>query len=409
MSFPRPRPDARPPGTGGADGRFRVGIRLLDWTEGFGYRIFPGITQFLSEHPEWQISYNHRHCGDLPEERIDEDWEGDGLIVFRYTEREAAAWRDKGIRVLNLSAEHPDGDPFPRVTLDNGAVARRAVDYLAGLGLRDLAYWHDPGRLYSRERLEAFETAAEKAGCRVHPLVVPSSALPLSKRLKGLQKAATPQIENLPRPCGVFAKDDVAGLCVLRLCELMGIRCPDDLALVSLNDDPAHCEMSWPGLSSIRFPGRRFGYAAALFLHEMMTGRRQDGPWRELVEPGPVVPRHSSSRVRFQDSIVGPALAVIARDGARRPLSVTEVCHEVGVSREVLRHRMQALIGRTPKQEIDRVRLAALEAKLTFTDLTLEAIAQEMGFYGADDLSRFFRRMRKQSPGQFRARNDQGD
>lgn len=382
---------------------FRVGIRLIDWTEGFGYRIFPGIARFLGGTAVWEVDYDQRHCGDLRSTPITEDWEGDGLLVFRYTAREAAAWRKKGIRVVNLSAEYPAGEPFPRVTLDNGMVARRAVEYLAGLGLRNLAYWHDPGRRYSVERLEAFEAAAVAAGCRTFPLVVPTGELPMAKKLKALEKAAIPQLLALPRPCGVFAKDDVAGLAVIRLCQKLGLRCPEDLALVSVNDDAAHCQLAWPALSSIRFSGHRFGFLAARVLHELLTGEREDGPWRELVQPGPVVPRYSSSRVEFPDPTVGPAMAVISREAPRRPLSVIEVCHEVGVSRELLRSRMQSLIGRTPKQEIDRVRLAALEAKLAFSDMTLAMIADEMQFYGADDLSRFYRRLRAQAPGQFRA------
>lgn len=383
--------------------RFRVGIRLQDWSEGFGYRIIPGIAQFLGEAGPWEIDYDHRHCGDLWSTPITEDWKGDGLMVFRHTAREAAAWRKKGIRVLNLSAEFPDGEPFPRLTVDNGALAERAVEYLTGLGLRDLAYWHDPCRGYSLERLHAFEAASAALGCKVQTLVVPTGGLSPARKAKVMEKTAVPQLLALPRPCGLLAKDDVAGLAAVRLCRKLGIRCPEDLAVLAVNDDPAHCQLSWPALSSIRFPGRRFGYSAARLLHELMTGEREDGPWRELVQPGPVVPRQSSGRIEFPDSAVAPAMTVIAREAPLRPLSVIEVCHEAGVSRELLRSRMQALIGRTPKQEIDRVRLAALEAKLAFTDLTLAAIADEMKFYGADDLSRFYRRLRGRAPGQFRA------
>jgi LacI family transcriptional regulator len=384
--------------------RFRVGIRLQDWSEGFGYRIVAGIAQFLGEEGSWEVDYDHRHCGDLWSTPITEDWTGDGLLVFRHTAREAEAWRKKGIRVLNLSAELPGGVAFPRLTLDNGAVAERAVEYLAGLGLRQLAYWHDPCRAYSLERLHGFEVAAAAAGCDVRTLVAPIGGLSPARKVKVIEKTVIPQLLALPRPCGLLAKDDVAGLAVLRLCRKLGIRCPEDLAVLAVNDDPAHCQLSWPALSSIRFPGRRFGYLAARLLHELMTGEREDGPWRELVQPGPVVPRLSSGRIEFPDPAVGPAMTVIAREAPLRPLSVIEVCHEVGVSRELLRSRMQALIGRTPKQEIDRVRLAALEAKLAFTDLTLAMIADEMKFYGADDLSRFYRRLRGRAPGQFRAR-----
>jgi LacI family transcriptional regulator len=382
---------------------FRVGVRLQEWSEGLAYRIIPGISQFLGEGADWDIYYDHRSCGELARRSIDQSWDGDGLLVFRYTKDEAIAWRKNNVRVVNLSFEYPEDAPFPRVTLDNRQVAQVAVEHLAGLGLRDLAYWHDPQRGYSAERLEAFAQEARDAGCRVYPLVVHGDRMRKAASSREPEPSAAAQLLSLPKPAGVFAKDDVAAQGILRLCAALGIRCPEDLAVLGLSDDAPLCELTSPTLSSIRFPGRRLGYAAATLLHALMCGKPSNCSHHEQIAPGPVITRQSSRRVEFGDPIVGPALAIIARETAHRSVSVTDVCQEMGVSREELRSRMRALIGRTPKQEIDRARLAALEARLLANDAPLEVIAEAMGFYGADDLSRFFRRMRNHTPGQFRA------
>lgn len=88
--------------------------------------------------------------------------------MFRQTAEEARCWRSRGVKVVNLSAEFPAGcDAFPRVTLDNDAVARAAVDHLStDLGLPNLAFWHDPDRIYSCERWDAFRATVGKPAAR---------------------------------------------------------------------------------------------------------------------------------------------------------------------------------------------------------------------------------------------------
>jgi len=63
---------------------------------------------------------------------------------------------------------------------------------------------------------------------------------------------------------------------------------------------------------------------------------------------------------------------------------------------------MQAAVGTTPKQEIDRVRLARLKMALVTRDATLEALADEFNFTGAEELCRFFKRLTGTSPGRYR-------
>jgi hypothetical protein len=38
--------------------RFRVGIRLMDWTHGFAHRIFAGIVDFLRTGVDWELVYD---------------------------------------------------------------------------------------------------------------------------------------------------------------------------------------------------------------------------------------------------------------------------------------------------------------------------------------------------------------
>jgi LacI family transcriptional regulator len=79
------------------------------------------------------------------------------------------------------------------------------------------------------------------------------------------------------------------------------------------------------------------------------------------------------------------------------------LCEMIGVSRELLRKRMKSCIDSSPKQEIDRVRLIRLKMALITRDHTLDLLAEEFDFSGAEELCRFFKRMTGSSPGSYRS------
>lgn len=383
---------------------FRVGIRLMDWTHGFAQRIFAGIVDFRRTGVDWELVYDAPSGFDLPPTPVDADWNGQGLIVFRHTAEEAERWRARGVKVVNLSAEFPsDCGIFPRVGLDNEAVALAAVDHLTvDLGLRNLAFWHDPDRLYSRERWEAFSRFGRKAGCRVDLIEVPASRHPPELRAAEIERRAWPQLLRLPQPCGLFAKDDIAAVQALRICRMAGVRCPEELSVLSVNDDPVFCHTSTPPLSSIRFPGRRIGHLAAELLHGLMTGETADVGQRLRVAPGPIIPRESTGMPDPGDPLVAKALDVIRSAPPGLAMSVDELCETLGVSRELLRKRMQGSTGSSPKQEIDRVRLTRLKVALITRNATLDELSREYNFTGAEELCRFFKRLTGSSPGRYR-------
>jgi LacI family transcriptional regulator len=385
--------------------RYRVGIRLLDWTQGFSHRIFTGIVDFIRTGAQWELVYDAPTSYELLPTPVDADWVGHGIITFRHTAEEAERWRAKGIKVVNLSAEAPaDCPPFPQVTMDNDAVALAAVGHLfQDLGLRDLAFWHDPDRKYSHERLDAFKHYSRHAGCRLHTVEVPACRHAPEIRAAEIERCAWPQLLRLPMPCGLFAKDDIAAHLALRLFVLTGLRCPKDIAVLGVNDDPIFCHIANPPLSSIRFPGRKIGYLAAELLHNLMNGQATDEVDRVKVAPGPLIERESTGKAEIADDLVAKAIHAIRAAPSDNTLSVADLCKLVGVSRESLRTRMQAVIGTTPKQEIDRERLSRLKLALTTKNATLEALAEEFNFHGAEELSRFFRRLTGINPGRYRS------
>lgn len=383
--------------------RYRVGVRLPEWAVGFAFRLFEGLLDFQRSGHPLELHFDQPSGGDLPSAPVDEHWEGDGLLVYRYTAREAACWRSRSISVVNLSAEYPGERPeFPRVTLDNDGIGQLAVEHLEALGLRHFAYVHESTRTYSTERLVAFREAVARVGGTFHQIDVPASSWALDERPQRIEKAMWVPLASLPKPCGILTKDDIAAVWTTRLLQKLGIRCPEEIAVLGIDDDMVFCHMTHPPLSSVPYPARTIALTAVRLMVRMIEGEVFAPDHRVRVPPGPIAARESTRHVVLADEVVTRALEVIREQVMDGPVRVAELSRRVGVSRESLRQRFHDVLGRSPKAEVERLRLRHLSEQLRMTDLTLEALAERCGFSGPDEICRFVKRMTGKTPGELR-------
>ena len=382
---------------------FRVGVRLTDWAQGFGNRIFGGILEFIRTGAQFELEFEQPSGSDLEPVKIDKHWQGDGLLVFRCTQEEAEAWSARGIQVVNLSSEETGkGVGFPRVTMDNERCGRMAADHLLTLGLRSFAFWHDPGRTYSQERLAGFRQRLAEEGLEVTVISIPSSGLPKAVRARQLEEMGKRQVSRLSFPCGLFAKDDITAVCAIRAARQCGLRVPEDLPVLGVSDDIVYCHATRPPISSLRFPGKAIGRAAAELLFRMMSGETVLPDTRIRIRSLGVVVRESTGHVELPDPLVSAALNVIRKSNPREPLTAEELSRRVGASREALRVRFREALGRSPKEEIDRIRADHAGELLKRSNATLHTISAECGFTGSDEFCRFFKRVKGVTPGVWR-------
>lgn len=376
---------------------------MPDWAGGYTSRLFEGFLDFQRMGAPLELHFDQPSGGDLPPMLIDQDWQGDGLLVYRYSARESKAWEKAGIAVVNLSAEMPKGAVcFPRVTVDNHLLGQIGAEHLAALGLHDFAFIHEPNRLYSALRLESMRQAVEKLGGRFHQIDVPASSFPIPSRPLMIENCMRDQILALPRPCGLLAKDDIAAVWAARILRQLGIHCPKEMPLLGISDDIIFCHTTHPPLSSIPYPGRKIGLAATDLLDRMMRGENIAADLWLSLPPDPVVSRESTSHVSLDDKAVSAALNFLRSETPHRSVTVAELSRVAGLSREGLRQRFIATLGHSPKKEIERMRVLIVIDQLRNTENTLETIAFDHGFGGPDEICRIIKRSIGKTPGQIR-------
>lgn len=372
---------------------------LVDTSRSYGRDIVRGIRRYVAEHGPWSLYLEPR---DLRSRFPDwlKDWPGDGILsrtVDAAMLRQLKATKLPVIELRTTVLPHS----FPFVGMDNRIVGTRVAEHLRNRGFQRFACYLDTAEAFFVERSEYFAQTLRAHGFECS-LFKSGGAGTKRLRWDEHQRALSEWLTSLEKPVGVFAVNDQLGFWLLDAARRAGIAVPEEVAVVGAENDNMLCDTASPPLSSVRLRGQAVGYEAARMLDEWMAKQRVPKPGeKHLLAPGDIVVRQSSDIVAVEDPRIAEALRFI-RQHATEQIDVTRVARETALSRSVLERRMKALIGRSPGEEINRIRFAAVEKLLTQTDLTLDAIAARCGFTHPQYMAEAFRKRAGMTPGEFR-------
>ena len=154
-----------------------------------------------------------------------------------------------------------------RVIIDDTDSAFQAVEHLISQGCKRIAHLAGPQHLsISKGRLEGYHAALQKHGLPVEEDLVVSCGVGDEKM--GAECART--LFNLANPPdGIFANNDISAIGAMQAIKKMGLKIPDDVAIVGFSDWMVSAFVE-PSLTSISQPGFEMGRAAAqLFLEQI--------------------------------------------------------------------------------------------------------------------------------------------
>lgn len=373
---------------------------LIETSNSYARGLLEGVIGYAREHESWSIYLPEQRRGEQPPAWLGR-WSGDGIIARMENQQIAAAVARTRLPVIDVSAARTL-PAIPWVETDDEAIARLAVEHLVERGFRRLAFCGDPRFNWSQWRCGHFQRLAQAAGCDTWVYQAPLRAgRPLSWDRE--HQRLTVWLKHLPRPIGIMACYDIKGQQLLDACRDLDVAVPEEIAVIGVDNDHLICELCGPPLSSVIPDAERTGYIAAELLERMMRG--QPVPTlTNLVKPRGICTRRSTDVLAIEDPSVAAALRVI-REFACDGIQVADVLRRVPLSRRVLESRFVALLGRTPHEEIVRVKLERVRRLLRETDLPLKAIADRSGFSSEDYLSVAFKRAEGLAPGEFRARH----
>ena len=127
--------------------------------------------------------------------------------------------------------------------------------------------------------------------------------------------------------------------------------------MIGADNDEVLCELSDPPLTSIDPNAKRMGYEGAALLDRMIHGQLPPAG-RTLIKPLGIVARESTNVLAVADPAVAKAMCFI-REHACEGITVGDVCQHLHYSHSTLLRAFANALGRSPKDEILRVRLQA--------------------------------------------------
>lgn len=339
-----------------------------------------------------------------------DSWNGTGIIARIRSPQMEKQIRSTGLPFvasqLGESSPPKAGKRFGEIDTHSTAIALMGVKHLLERGLRNFAFCGFRNCHWSSVReMEYVRLLREKGSSSFTRHIHMASWIQQPHWLdtwRHEQPGMVSWLQSLPKPVGLMACNDVCGRQILQACVTAGLRVPDDVAVVGVDNDDLICELSDPPLSSIALDLERAGYESAQLLDGLMSRQIKKG-YVVHVEPTHVVTRRSSDVIAQDDRLIVSALRYI-RDHFAQSISVNDVAEEVGTSRRTLERHFSMAIGRSILSEIARCRIERAKEMLLETKVSCYRVASGVGFNSLKTFNRTFHRREAVTPQGFRKR-----
>lgn len=374
-----------------------VGI-LIDGLTGFGRAVMRGVMRYANLQRRWIIHEELRHIFETPLP----DWpECDGAIVAGVA-GEAREYAIAHSRHFIHCSGSADPSRSPVVCMDDYAVGTMAAEHLMDCRLEHFGFYgYRSDSPLACNRFNGFCDALASRGFTCYE---PGLGWTTSVEWQGPRdpEALIDWLQVLPKPVGIMAIDDSAAHELASVCLRANIAVPERVAIIGVNNDDLLCESAWPPLSSVNCDYSRTGYIAASLLDKLLQGQALQDQERIIrLPPLGVIRRQSTDILALDNPDLVEAIRYI-REHACDPCTVSDVLRHVPVNRRWLERQFVATLGRTPHDEIMRVRIEVAKRLLLQPELSLPDIAIRCGFAANQNFGRAFLKLIGTTPGAYR-------
>ena len=196
-------------------------------------------------------------------------------------------------------------------------------------------------------------------------------------------------LKAMPKPAAVMAVHDMRALQVIEAAAACGLRIPDDIALIGVDNDELLCETAEPTLTSIAPDHVRLGELAAATLKSVMA-RPLAHHAEKLSATKTIIERQSARHIVPAAQLVERISAYIHHN-ATKGIGAADVVRQLGVSRRLAETRFKQITGGTILDAILATRLAVLKRRLHETDTPIAKLSAGCGFKCENYAKRLFK------------------
>jgi LacI family transcriptional regulator len=379
-------------------------ILLSDFSEEYGKNLLRGITRYSKDHGPWTFckmpAYYRETIGIDGILQWAKEWEADGIIGQFYNDEEVQKFTRAGIPVIAQDFKERFTD-IPNITGAYHETGRLAADYFLKKGFKNFAFYGFNNIVWSRERAEGFEERIQEAGYTVNHYQLNESKT--TDLWYYRSSALSDWLKSLPKPIALLSCDDNQGHHITEAARHAGIRIPDEVSVLGVDNDEMICDLSDPALSSIELDTEKGGYEAARLMEKMVKSKVLSAP-DVIVKPTQVVTRQSTDVFASKDKYVVNALKYI-HGNLDKNLKVDQVLREVPLSRRSLEKRFMLTTGYPVYEYIYNQRIEKFTQKLLETDMTIFEIALDLGLSDSKNIARQFKQIKGVTPMEYRKKH----
>jgi LacI family transcriptional regulator len=211
-------------------------------------------------------------------------------------------------------------------------------------------------------------------------------------------------LNGVPKPLGLLVPGDGIAAGYLTWISNAGFSLPEDIAILSRDNNQDICDSTMPTISSIDTNPDEQIRAACELLDHLMAGRPSATP-PIMIPPAGIVERESTNLLATSDPKVAQALRYMW-DHLDIDLTVDQIAQVAELSSRQLARRFQQALGRKPTEELRRKRLQETKRLLRSTDMSIADLVPVVGFRSTVYLHRTFRAAFGMTPTQYRKRKE---
>lgn len=374
-------------------------IALLISTTGASERnVLKGIGEYARGMRDWMCQFQQPTVENI--QRVSA-YGPDGVIAAVWDSRWVAPLRSLSVPVVNVS-DVLRKQPFPSIQHDSRAIAKMAVRYFVDRGFESLGFVGLRGPHFSDTRGKAFTSEARRLKRRCTSVQIIDSSDDPTHGWRQQDEVLKRWLTSLERPTGILASNDGRAVQLIEAAKEIGLRIPEDIAILGIDNDDLLCGLCRPPLSSIQLSSEKIGFEAARMLDALMAGHT---PVRvQRFAPVGIITRQSSDVLAISDPDLSCAIKYI-RDNAHRPIRADEVSDQVAIARRSLERRFIAQLGHTILDEIHAAHTDLAKQLLANTDMSIPDVAERSGFASMRHLPLIFKRLTQLTPSQYRAQH----
>ncbi|HTX21966.1 MAG TPA: DNA-binding transcriptional regulator [Candidatus Aquilonibacter sp.] len=362
----------------------------------YDYRLHKGIERYALEHG-WRLSADSSREKVLPWR-----WNGHGILAWLGMGNHLVKFvKHYKKRVVDFSFHHHKLN-FPRVLGDNTRAAELVAEHFLTRGLNHFVFYSEADRWFYEERGEAFVQALKRAGHSCVWLRWHKSPVYRANREQWdrRQEWLATKLKQSPKPLALFCANDDHAMHALEACESVNLVVPEEVAIVGAGNYLMAPDATPTPISSVDTNLEMVGYRGAKLLDDLMNGEKPpQAPIR--IPPVGLVIRKSSDLLAVNHKGVASSLRFIW-EHCHEPIGVENLTDVAAMSRRGLHKAFIEHLGRSPGQELHRIRIERAKRLLSESKHKIELLASMCGYQSANSFYIAFKQSTGASPKQYR-------